>query len=165
VWLKGQLLTKLNDRQLSDLRRDNIGFIFQAYNLIPVLTVEENIEYIMMLQGVPKLERHKRVLSILREMGLEGLEKRFPPKLSGGQQQRVAIARAMVSRPTLILADEPTANLDSTTGTGLLKIMKELNQHRGMTFLFSTHDPMVMDWADRVITLKDGHIEKDERKN
>jgi putative ABC transport system ATP-binding protein len=165
VWLKGQPLSSLNGRQLSDLRRDNIGFIFQAYNLIPVLTVEENIEYIMMLQGVSREERHTRVLNILKEMGLQGLEKRFPPKLSGGQQQRVAIARAMVSRPALILADEPTANLDSETGTGLLSIMKQLNEHMGMTFLFSTHDPMVMEWATRIIRLKDGHIEKDERKN
>jgi putative ABC transport system ATP-binding protein len=164
VWLKGELLTEMNGNELSNLRRDHIGFIFQAYNLIPVLTVEENVEYIMMLQGVPKQERHQRVLHILEQVGLESLEKRFPPKLSGGQQQRVAIARAMVSRPLLILADEPTANLDSKTGTALLHIMRDLNEHTGMTFLFSTHDPMVMKWARRVITLKDGKIAKDETK-
>jgi putative ABC transport system ATP-binding protein len=164
VWLKGKLLTEMNGNELSNLRRDHIGFIFQAYNLIPVLTVEENVEYIMMLQGVPKQERHQRVLHILEQVGLKSLEKRFPPKLSGGQQQRVAIARAMVSRPLLILADEPTANLDSKTGTALLHIMRDLNEHTGMTFLFSTHDPMVMKWARRVITLKDGKIAKDETK-
>jgi len=165
VWLKGRLLTRLSGNELSDLRRDNIGFIFQAYNLIPVLTVEENVEYVMMLQGLPKHERHQRVLNILKQVGLKGMEKRFPPKLSGGQQQRVAIARAMVSRPALILADEPTANLDSKTGTALLQIMRDLNGDTGMTFLFSTHDPMVMAWAKRIITLKDGRIAKDDKKN
>jgi putative ABC transport system ATP-binding protein len=164
VWLKGQLLNTLNGWQLSNLRRDNIGFIFQAYNLIPVLTVEENIEYVMMLQGLQKQERHRRVLEILKKVGLEGMEKRFPPKLSGGQQQRVAIARAMVCRPALILADEPTANLDSKTAAGLLNTMRKLNEKSGMTFLFSTHDPMVMDWANRIITLKDGKVYKDEKK-
>jgi putative ABC transport system ATP-binding protein len=165
VWLKGRLLTSLGGGELSDLRRDNIGFIFQAYNLIPVLTVEENIEYIMMLQGVSKEERHQRVLDILKQVELGGMERRFPPKLSGGQQQRVAIARAMVSRPALILADEPTANLDSKTGNALLQIMHDLNERTGMTFLFSTHDPMVMEWAKRIIKLKDGRISQDNRKN
>ncbi|MBN1797286.1 MAG: ABC transporter ATP-binding protein [Spirochaetales bacterium] len=165
VWLKGRLLTSLSGGELSDLRRDNIGFIFQAYNLIPVLTVEENIEYIMMLQGVSKEERHQRVLDILKQVELGGMEKRFPPKLSGGQQQRVAIARAMVSRPALILADEPTANLDSKTGTSLLQIMHDLNERTGMTFLFSTHDPMVMEWAKRIVKLKDGRIVDDDTKN
>jgi putative ABC transport system ATP-binding protein len=162
VWLKGNLLSKMSGRELSDFRRDTIGFIFQAYNLIPVLTVEENVEYIMMLQGVDRNERHRRVLEILEEVGLQGLEKRLPPKLSGGQQQRVAIARAMVSRPALILADEPTANLDSKTGADLLDMMRELNDKTGMTFIFSTHDKMVMDRATRVITLKDGTIDSDK---
>jgi len=116
VWLNKKLLSKMSGKELSDFRRDHIGFIFQAYNLIPVLTVEENIEYIMLLQGVSKAERHRRVKEILKDIGMEGSENRFPPKLSGGQQQRVAIARAMVSQPELILADEPTANLDQTTG-------------------------------------------------
>jgi putative ABC transport system ATP-binding protein len=154
----------MSDRELADLRRDHIGFIFQAYNLIPVLTVEENIEYIMLLQGVAKQERHKRVRKMLAEIGMEGFEKRFPPKISGGQQQRVAIARAMVSQPELILADEPTANLDSKTGGALLDMMRGLNRKTGMTFLFSTHDPMVRERADRVITLKDGRVDKDERR-
>lgn len=165
VWLSGKLLSEMSGTELSDLRRDRIGFIFQAYNLIPVLTVEENIEYIMLLQGIPKEERHQKVTKILGEIGMKGMEKRFPPKISGGQQQRVAIARAMVSEPELILADEPTANLDQATGAELLDMMRELNRKTGMTFLFSTHDRMVMERADRVITLKDGKIEKDDLKN
>jgi putative ABC transport system ATP-binding protein len=164
VWLKNQLVSKMSGRELADFRRDHVGFIFQAYNLIPVLTVEENIEYIMLLQGVAKEERRGRVRKILAEIGMEGFERRFPPKISGGQQQRVAIARAMVSRPELILADEPTANLDSQTGAALLDMMHELNRKTGMTFLFSTHDPMVRERADRVITLKDGRVVKDERR-
>ncbi|MFP4081729.1 MAG: ABC transporter ATP-binding protein [Candidatus Aminicenantes bacterium] len=165
VWLKDKLVTDMSGKELSDFRRDHIGFIFQAYNLIPVLTAEENIEYIMLLQGIPKAERHRRVNEILQDIGMEGLEDRFPPKLSGGQQQRVAIARAMVSQPELILADEPTANLDSKTGGELLDMMRELNRKTGMTFLFSTHDRMVMERADRVITLKDGLVVKDEVRN
>jgi putative ABC transport system ATP-binding protein len=164
VMLGGQLISEMEGKELSDFRRDHIGFIFQAYNLIPVLTVEENVEYIMLLQGVPKEERHHRVVSMLKDVGLHGMENRFPPKLSGGQQQRVAIARAMVSRPDLILADEPTANLDSHTGSDLLDMMAELNQKTGMTFLFSTHDRMVMRKARRIVTLKDGRITKDETK-
>jgi putative ABC transport system ATP-binding protein len=165
VWLHNKLLSEMSGKELSDFRRDHIGFIFQAYNLIPVLTVEENIEYVMLLQGISKEERHHRVMEILQEIGMEGMEKRFPPKISGGQQQRVAIARAMVSQPNLILADEPTANLDQHTGAELLDMMRELNRKTGMTFLFSTHDPMVMERADRVITLKDGKVETDQRKN
>ncbi|MCP5048276.1 MAG: ABC transporter ATP-binding protein [bacterium] len=164
VWLNGKLLSDMKGKELSDFRRDHLGFIFQAYNLIPVLTVEENIEYIMLLQGVPKAERHKRVMQILEDVGLEEYADRLPSKLSGGQQQRVAIARAMVSEPDLILADEPTANLDSKTGAQLLDMMRELNQKTGMTFLFSTHDTMVMERAHRVITLKDGVVESDESK-
>lgn len=165
VWLHDRLLSEMSGKELSDFRRDHIGFIFQAYNLIPVLTVEENIEYVMLLQNIPKEERHKRVMEILKETGMDGMEKRFPPKISGGQQQRVAIARAMVSQPDLILADEPTANLDQNTGAELLDMMRELNRKTGMTFLFSTHDPMVMERADRVVTLKDGRVESDERKD
>ena len=162
VWLRNHLISDLSGSELSDVRRDHIGFIFQAYNLIPVLTVKENIEYIMLLQGVPDRERALRVGAILKEIGMEGFERRFPPKISGGQQQRVAIARAMVSRPELILADEPTANLDSETGAELLDMMHDLNHRLGMTFLFSTHDKMVMERADRVITLHDGRIAEDE---
>jgi len=165
VWLNNKLLTDMSGKELSDFRRDYIGFIFQAYNLIPVLTVEENIEYIMLLQGVSKPERHKKVQAILKDIGMKGFQNRFPPKLSGGQQQRVAIARAMVSEPELILADEPTANLDQKTGGALLDMMRDLNRKTGMTFLFSTHDRMVMERADRIITLKDGRVAEDKRKN
>ena len=164
VWLSGKVLSEMSGNELSDFRRDNIGFIFQAYNLIPVLTVEENVEYIMLLQSVPKAERHKRVVAMLEEVGLVGFADRKPPQLSGGQQQRVAIARAMVSHPTIILADEPTANLDSKTGEDLLSMMNRLNTQTGMTFVFSTHDQMVMNSARRLITLKDGQIERDEIK-
>jgi putative ABC transport system ATP-binding protein len=164
VWLKDRLLSEMSGNALSDFRRDHIGFIFQAYNLIPVLTVKENIEYIMLLQSVPGEEREARVGEILKEIGMEGFERRFPPRISGGQQQRVAIARAMVSRPEMILADEPTANLDSETGAELLDMMRALNRKTGMTFLFSTHDRMVMERADRVITLHDGRVLKDERR-
>ena len=162
VWLNGKLLSRMNGNALSDFRRDNIGFIFQAYNLIPVLTVEENIEYIMLLQKIPKSERHERVLATLEEVGLGGMASRKPTQLSGGQQQRVAIARAMVSQPAIILADEPTANLDSKIGAELLDMMYRLNTQSGMTFIFSTHDPMVMARARRLIMLKDGQIERDE---
>ena len=164
VWLAGKVLSDMSGNELSDFRRDNIGFIFQAYNLIPVLTVEENIEYIMLLQGVSKAERHERVTSMLESVGLKGLANRNPTQLSGGQQQRVAIARAMVSKPAIILADEPTANLDSKTGADLLAIMNRLNVETGMTFIFSTHDPMVKESARRLITLRDGQIDTDEMK-
>jgi putative ABC transport system ATP-binding protein len=162
VWLAGKELSAMSGRELSDFRRDHIGFIFQAYNLIPVLTVEENVEYIMLLQGVSKEDRHQRVEEILAEMGLDGFADRLPTKLSGGQQQRVAVARAMVSRPSLILADEPTANLDSKTGAELLDMMRQLNQKSGITFVFSTHDRQIMERARRLVTLKDGMIDSDE---
>lgn len=162
VWLNSTLLSGMSGKSLSDFRRDNIGFIFQAYNLIPVLTVEENIEYIMFLQGIPKGERHQRVMSILEEVGLTGFERRLPPQLSGGQQQRVAVARAMVSKPAIVLADEPTANLDSKTSGSLLDMMAELNMNTGMTFVFSTHDQIVMQRARRLITLVDGQIGSDQ---
>ncbi len=164
VTLSGKIISEMSGNELSDFRRDNIGFIFQAYNLIPVLTVEENVEYIMLLAGVSKTERHQRVKKMLEAVGLEGVEDRLPTQLSGGQQQRVAIARAMVSEPTIILADEPTANLDSKTGNDLLDMMRRLNDETGMTFIFSTHDPMVMDSARRLITLRDGQVDTDETK-
>lgn len=164
VWLNGIQLSDMSGKELSDFRRDNIGFIFQAYNLIPVLTVEENVEYIMLLQGVSKIERQERVHKMLDELGLEGFAHRLPTKLSGGQQQRVAIARAMVSQPALILADEPTANLDSKTGGELLDMMRRLNEKSGMTFVFSTHDTSIMERARRLITLSDGLIQSDEIK-
>ena len=164
VILAGQSIAKMSASDLSDFRRDHIGFIFQSYNLIPVLSVQENIEYIMLLQGIPKEERRQRVSKILSEVGLSGVEKRFPPQLSGGQQQRVAVARAIVSHPDIILADEPTANLDSKSGSDLLDMMKELNTNRGVTFLFSTHDSMIMERATRLITLHDGAVASDVTK-
>lgn len=164
VWLAGKRISSMTGSQLSDYRRDHVGFVFQAYNLIPVLTVEENIEYIMLLQGVPGAERRARVRRALADLGLEGMADRLPTRLSGGQQQRVAIARAIVARPSLILADEPTANLDSATGTALLDLMKQLNDEQGMTFLFSTHDPMIMQRARRLVTLKDGLVAQDESR-
>ncbi len=162
VWLGGKLLSEMTGGELSDFRRDNIGFIFQAYNLIPVLSAEENIEYIMLLQGVPEEERHRRVTSILADIGMKDYADRFPPKLSGGQQQRVAVARAIVSNPAIVLADEPTANLDSETAEGLIHMMRRLNEEKNITFLFSTHDERVMRHARRLIELKDGLIDKDE---
>ena len=162
VLLSGRLISGLKGSELSDFRRDHIGFIFQSYNLIPVLTVKENIEYIMLLQEVSDKERKERVASILSEVGLSGMEGRLPKQLSGGQQQRVAIARAMVSRPDIILADEPTANLDSHTAAALLDIMRDLNQKSGMTFVFSTHDSMIMEKARRLVLLKDGKVDRDE---
>lgn len=165
VWLSGRLISEMSGNKLSDFRRDNIGFIFQAYNLIPVLSVEENVEYVMILQGVAKEERHRRVSRILEELGLQDYHDRFPNQLSGGQQQRVAIARAMVSKPALILADEPTANLDSKTSESLLDMMRKLNQDTGMTFIFSTHDQHVVDKARRVIVLEDGVNVREEVKN
>ncbi|GAB6143141.1 ABC transporter ATP-binding protein [Desulfocicer niacini] len=162
VKLNGKEISRMSGAELGDFRRDHIGFIFQSYNLIPVLTVTENIEYIMLLQGVEKKERQRRVTKILNEVGLEGMENRKPIELSGGQQQRVAIARAIVSRPDIILADEPTANLDSKTGSDLLEIMQKLNEKWGMTFVFSTHDHMIMEHAKRLVSIHDGRIEKDE---
>ena len=164
IVLDGKSMGNMTGTELSDFRRDHIGFIFQSYNLIPVLSAEENIEYIMLLQGVSEAERKKRVNTILSEVGLEGLAHRRPSQLSGGQQQRVAVARAMVSKPSLILADEPTANLDTHTGAALLDMMKELNEKENMTFIFSTHDPKIMERAKRIITLEDGKIVSDERR-
>lgn len=156
--VQGQELSGMSGSALSRLRRDTIGFIFQAYNLIPVLTALENAEYVLMLQGVPSRKREERVRAILKEVGLEGLENRFPRQLSGGQQQRVAIARAIASEPSLVLADEPTANVDSKTARSLLELMRRLNEEKGITFLFSTHDQAVMKEAKRLILLQDGQI-------
>ncbi len=163
VVVAGKDLAGMSRNQLADFRLRNLGFIFQAYNLIPVLTAEENAEFNLLLQGVPAKERHRRVKQELADLGIgEELLHRRPRALSGGQQQRVAIARALVSRPQLILADEPTANLDSKTGARLLDKMKEMNEKTGVTFLFSTHDPMVMQRAPRLVTLRDGRITNDE---
>lgn len=162
VKLSGVDIASISGAALSDFRRDHIGFIFQSYNLIPVLTAEENIEYVMLLQNVDAKERKTRVSEMLELVGLSGLGHRRPPELSGGQQQRVAVARAMASQPDIILADEPTANLDSKTGATLLDVMRELNQSLGVTFVFSTHDQMIMDRAKRLVHLRDGEIELDE---
>ena len=165
IMLAGNNLASMSGRKMSDFRRDHIGFIFQAYNLIPVLSAAENIEYIMLLQGISNAERSKRVEEMLQLVGLEGLGNRRPSELSGGQQQRVAVARAMASEPEIILADEPTANLDSKTGASLLDMMKGLNEEKGVTFVFSTHDEMIMKRAKRLIHLRDGSIERDESNN
>lgn len=164
VRLSGKLLSEMSGKELSDFRRDNIGFIFQSNNLIPVLTVEENVEYVMLLQGVPKKERHERVKKILADLGLEDMADRRPNRLSGGQQQRAGVARAMVSKPALVLADEPTASLDSEAAESLMEIMRELNEKSKITFIFSTHDQRVMKKARRLIVLKDGKVDRDEVK-
>jgi len=164
IQVSGRSLKEMNGSELSRFRLEHIGLVFQAYNLIPVLTVLENIEYVMLLQKVPAEERRKRVQNFLAKLGLEGKEDRFPAELSGGQQQRVAIARAMVSHPDIILADEPTANLDSEKGGQLLEMMKQFNKELSMTFVFSTHDPQIMEQAKRIVTLSDGQIVKDESR-
>jgi len=164
VIIEGQDLTSLNRQELSILRRDRIGFVFQSYNLIPVLTAYENAELVLSVQGVSLRERKEKVMTLLKAVGLEGLEDRRPSELSGGQQQRVAIARALASDPAVILADEPTANVDSETAVLLLDLMQELNQSHQATFVFSTHDPRVMERARRLVHMVDGQIESDELK-
>ncbi len=161
VRLDGVNVGNLSKSELSQLRLKKIGFVFQAYNLIPVLTAYENAEFVLLLQGVAADERRKRVTEILEAVGLGEMQDRFPRQLSGGQQQRVAIARALVARPAFVLADEPTANVDSETGSALLDMMRTLNRELGTTFIFSTHDPMVMERATRRITLKDGRVADD----
>ncbi len=164
VIIEGQDLTSMNRQELSILRRDRIGFVFQSYNLIPVLTAYENAELVLSVQGVSLSERKEKVMTLLKAVGLEGLEDRRPSELSGGQQQRVAIARALASDPAVILADEPTANVDSETAVLLLHLMQELNQSHQATFVFSTHDPRVMERARRLVHMVDGQIESDELK-
>lgn len=158
-------ITNLNSNQRIKFRLKNIGFIFQAYNLIPVLTAKENIEFIMELQKKSKEERTARSMELLRAVGIEDKAKNYPRQLSGGQQQRVAVARALASRPKYILADEPTANLDSTSTENLLNIMEKLNRDENITFIFSTHDARVVKKARRVITIEDGKILSDEKRN
>ena len=164
IVLEGRELSGLNKKELSELRRDRIGFVFQAYNLMPVLTAYENAEMVLWVQGVDAATRRERVMGLLEEVGLKGMEDRRPSELSGGQQQRVAIARAIASNPAVVLADEPTANVDSETAETLLGLMEELNREQGVTFLFSTHDPQVMERARRVVRLVDGNIASDERR-
>jgi|TARA_B100000809_G_scaffold76444_1_gene74262 putative ABC transport system ATP-binding protein len=165
IWIGDREITEMSDKDLAQLRLERIGFVFQSYNLLPVLTALENAEFTLLLSGIPKDERRKKVLELFNKIGLSGLEDRKPGKLSGGQQQRVAVARAVVANPALILADEPTANLDSKASEDLLDVMERLNQDHGTTFLFSTHDPRVMERSRRLITLVDGQIESDERRN
>jgi putative ABC transport system ATP-binding protein len=162
--VNGQNLNELSDNELIDFRLKHIGFVFQSYNLIPVLTAKENTEFIMLLQDIKKEDRDKRVEALLKEVGLEDKMDQRPSQLSGGQQQRVAVARALASKPSFILADEPTANLDSASTNNLLDIMENLNKEEGITFIFSTHDQRVIDRARRVITLVDGQIVSDERR-
>lgn len=158
VVLDGNTLEEMKKSERTTLRLQKIGFVFQAYNLIPVLSAEENVEFVMLLQGVPKAERRKRARAILDDVGLEGKYDRRPAELSGGQQQRIAVARAIVSDPVIVLADEPTANLDSHTGENLLEMMKRMNAEKHVTFIFSTHDQLVMKYADRLIRLRDGKL-------
>jgi len=163
VWLGGRDLAELSRHELARLRLEEVGFIFQAFNLIPVLSAEENAEFILLLRGVAERDRREKIRGLLKEVGLEGLERRRPGQLSGGQQQRVAVARAIAAEPRIVLADEPTANLDTETALSLLNLMERLNRDHGATFLFSTHDPRVMQRAHRIVRLVDGRIESDER--
>lgn len=158
VKIDGRALSGLSRLELADLRRDRIGFIFQAYNLVPVLTAAENAGYVLELKGVGAKERRQKVQAVFERLGLEKFLDSKPLKMSGGQQQRVAVARAIVSEPAVVLADEPTANLDQSTGAALMDLMRELNRERGITFVFSTHDPMVLERADRVVRLVDGQV-------
>lgn len=158
ITIDDQRIDLMGKSELAEMRLHKIGFVFQAYNLIPVLSAQENVEMVMQMQGVKKAERHRLAREILQEVGLQGMESRTPAELSGGQQQRVAVARAIVARPSLVLADEPTANLDSINAGKLLDIMRAMNQQHNMTFIISTHDPMVMERAKRLIKLHDGRI-------
>jgi putative ABC transport system ATP-binding protein len=161
VFVEGNNLQLLSAGELAHLRLRRLGFVFQAYNLLPVLTALENAEFTLLLQGIPAKQRRERVRKLFSEIGLAGLEDRRPGELSGGQQQRVAVARAMVTEPALILADEPTANLDSVTATALLEVMEQLNRDHGTTFVYATHDPQVMERARRLIRVRDGQIASD----
>jgi putative ABC transport system ATP-binding protein len=160
VYISDQEITQLSSTQKADMRLNRIGFVFQAYNLIPVLSAIENVEFVMLLQGIPVAERTEKARNILIEVGLEQEMNRRPLELSGGQQQRVAVARAIVSEPEIVLADEPTANLDSKTGAALLDMMLEMNKVHGVTFVFSTHDRMVMERARKLYKMRDGLLEE-----
>ena len=164
ITIKNEPISAMNKREKTLFRRKNLGFVFQTYNLIPVLSAYENVAFVLSLLNLSEKEVRDRTMSILAEVGLGGMEDRKPAKLSGGQQQRVAIARALVKNPEIVLADEPTANLDSGTGEEILKLMKAMNKKHGTTFIFSTHDPMVMEYAGRVVLLHDGRIQSDERR-
>ncbi|MYD00131.1 MAG: ABC transporter ATP-binding protein [Gammaproteobacteria bacterium] len=165
VWVAGREVSRMSNQELARLRLEEVGFVFQAYNLLPVLTALENAEFPMLLQGVPAEERQARVRELFARTGMEGLEDRRPGKLSGGQQQRVAVVRAVASRPALVLADEPTANLDSATSEALLDVMGELNRDLGVTFVFATHDSRVMERSRRLVRMVDGTVRDDERRS
>jgi putative ABC transport system ATP-binding protein len=162
ITVDGNVLDEMTQSELASLRLHKVGFVFQSYNLVPVLSALENVEFVMLLQGIPPAKRRELARTILDDVGLEGTYDRRPAELSGGQQQRVAVARAIVSSPSIVLADEPTANLDSTTGKGLLEMMVELNKRKKVTFIFSTHDPMVMDYARRLVLIRDGLVADDQ---
>lgn len=164
VWIDGQELTAMKERRRARLRLERVGFVFQAYNLLPVLTALENAEFSLLLRGVPPEERKRRVRDLFERIGIGGLEDRRPSKLSGGQQQRVAVARAVVGEPALVLADEPTANLDSAASIALLDVMTTLNEELGTTFVFATHDQRLIERARRLIRLVDGGVESDTRR-
>ncbi len=164
IVVDGNAFDRMSPSRLANLRLHKIGFVFQAYNLIPVLSAVENVEFVMLLQGVSARERRQRAKAILDDVGLADKYDRRPSELSGGQQQRVAVARAIVSNPSIVLADEPTANLDSETGNGLLEMMKRMNEEKNVTFIFSTHDKMVMDYARRLVLLRDGRLADDRIK-
>jgi putative ABC transport system ATP-binding protein len=165
IWVAGRDLTRMSNRELARLRLEEIGFVFQAYNLLPVLTAMENAEFPMLLRGIPIDERHARVGELFQRTGMTGLENRRPGKLSGGQQQRVAVIRAVVTKPALVLADEPTANLDSAASEALLDVMYELNQALGVTFVFATHDGRVMERSRRLVRMIDGAIDSEESRS
>ena len=160
--IDGESMNGKSDEEMTRIRLHKIGFVFQAYNLIPVLTTYENIQFILQIQGVAEDLHEPKIMSLLRMLGLDGLHHRFPPQLSGGQQQRVAVARAIIGDPTIVLADEPTANLDSESALALLEMMRKLNAERGVTFLFSSHDTRVIGAARRVVRISDGKIIADE---
>ena len=162
ISLDGEELSPLSEGDLAALRLKKIGFVFQAYNLVPVLSAAENVEFILQLQGVGAKERRERAIQALSSLGLNELEDRRPGEMSGGQQQRVAIARAIVTNPVLLLADEPSANLDSSTTDELMQLLRNLNENQGMTIVTATHDPMVMGYAKRQVHLRDGTVERDE---
>jgi putative ABC transport system ATP-binding protein len=164
VSIAGTEIGRMSRSELSEVRLRKIGFVFQEFNLIPVLSALENVEFVMLLQGIPEAPRRARSLALLHELGLDGMEHRRPSQLSGGQQQRVAVARAIAAEPIIVLPDEPTANLDSKAGAALMDLMRRLNEEKGITFVFSTHDAMVVERARRVIHLRDGRIESDERR-
>lgn len=165
VYIAGERIDNLGKGDLAELRLHRIGFVFQAFNLIPVLSARENVEFVMQVQGVPAAERHGKSTEILEEVGLQGLEDRLPSEMSGGQQQRVAVARAIVSGPALVLADEPTANLDSKTADGLIDLFQHLNDHHGTTFIIATHDERVMAYAKRLVRMLDGRIVEEIDQN